>query len=109
MNGIAGISILWAKLEEILKRTTSWKRAAGKDKTIDYQALLAKWHFLLAYAENINRLYTDQKASFWKKQTDCKSPGAENNFVELWFRKIYTTTAESIEDNYKKAKNESCH
>ena len=106
MNEVVGIIFLWTKLEEILKRAVQEKRLMGKEKTIDYQALLAKWHFLWAYSEIIHKLYSDQKPVIWKKLIDSKNLDTKDNFIELWFRRIYRTVAEVIEDNYQKDKTE---
>lgn len=106
INEIVGIIFLWIKLEEILKRSIKEKRSSGKDKTIDYQTLLAKWHFLWAYSEVINKLYNSEKNTIWKKIIDGKNLDTSDNFIEVWFRRIFKTIAEVIEDNYQKDKTE---
>jgi hypothetical protein len=106
MNEVVGIIFLWTKLEEILKRSLKEKRSLGKETSIDYQALLAKWHFLWAYSEIINRLYFHQKSQIWKRLIDSKNLDTRDNFIEIWFKRIYRTIAEVIEDNYQKEKTE---
>lgn len=100
MEKIISIYFIWVRVEDRIK-TICKKLKFEKKETIEYQALLAKWHILWAYGYILNNFYSVELESIFKKISSSKIfDGSSDTFIEKWFSKIHKTIAKCIEKNY---------
>ena len=80
-------------------------RTKKLDKTMEYQALLAKWHFLWVYGEILRKLYPDDIDAIYKRIISGKVfENKENDFIARWFNRIFNKITEILEKNYQTGK-----
>lgn len=101
INKIMALYFIWIKIEDKLKSTASQLRVENKENTIEYQALLAKWHFLWAYGFILKHFYADDLEAIFKKIVSGKTFEKADNFIIKWFNRVSKTIAKCIEKNYK--------
>ena len=99
-NKVIALSIIWTRLDELITTKQRALRLRKMDKTIEYQALLAKWHFLWVYGEILRKLYANDLDAIYKKIISGKV--FENaDFIDAWFERIFNKITEILEKNYK--------
>ena len=103
-NKVIALSIIWTRLDELITTKQRALRLRKMDKTIEYQATLAKWHFLWVYGEVLRKLYHSDLDAIYKKIISGKV--FENaDFIECWFERIFNKITEILEKNYRAVKN----
>lgn len=102
-NKVIALSMVWIRLDELITAKQRALRLRKMDKTIEYQATLAKWHFLWVYGEVLRKLYANDVDAIYKKIISGKI--FENaDFIEGWFERIFNKITEILEKNYKSVK-----
>lgn len=101
---IIAITILWLYLENLVKQETKKRIKEGRADTTDYQAYLAKWHFLWAYGRVINTLYSNEEThkKIINHLVDGKifSKESKTNFIIQWFKPISKAICRILDDEY---------
>ena len=75
-----------------------------RTESIDYQAYLAKWHFLWAYGQVIKKIYIEEEIykKLINRLIDGKFflKGTSFNFINHWFKEISKIIKNALDDEY---------
>ncbi|HLG35583.1 MAG TPA: hypothetical protein VI757_11945 [Bacteroidia bacterium] len=101
LKKIAALFFMWTLIEDKIKSTSKQLKKEGKETSHEYQALLAKWHFLWAYGYILNKFYSNELSNIYKRISEGVLLEDDNNFILKWFRKVHKTISKCIKQNYQ--------
>jgi len=101
LNKTIALYFIWTKIEQLLKEESRKLKSLQQESTIEYQALLPKWHFLWSYGYILTSYYSDDIDKIYKRIANGKIFEKSESFIDVWFKRIHSNIGKTIEQQYK--------